>query len=92
MSDLLNQVYLDSLGHAFALGDNALIPHGSFTETGPQNLVFSAVNSNNHQLTWGVLSLTIETLASFMNGAGFGRARFTIFDGNIEVGTGSIEG
>ena len=28
----------------------------------------------------------------FMNGAGFGRALFTIFDEDIEVGTGSIEG
>lgn len=34
VSDLLNHAYLDSLGHAFALGEDGLITHGSFTETG----------------------------------------------------------
>lgn len=43
VSDLLNHAYLDSLGHAFALGGDGLITHGSFTETGAQNFVFSVV-------------------------------------------------
>lgn len=89
--DLLNQAYLDTLGHMHVLGENALIPHGTFTQTGAQNLVFTAENANNHQITWGALCEAIEALASYMGNAGFGRAWFMIFEGGNEVGVGSIE-
>lgn len=92
VSDLLNEAYLDTLSHLLALGQHALIPHGSFTQAGAQNLVFSVVNSNNHQVTWNVLTVAIETLAGYMSGAGFGRAWFSIHQGLNEVGTGFIEG
>lgn len=92
VSDLLNEAHLDTLAHMYAVGEHALIPHGSFTQTGAQNLVFSVVNSNNHQVTWGVLTVAIEALAGYMGGVGFGRAWFSIHEGSNEVGTGIIEG
>lgn len=88
--DLLNQVHLDALGYAYTMGHHALIPHGSFTQTGAQDLVFSVVNSNNHQVTWGVLAVAIQELAEYMSGAGFARAWFSIYQGINEVGTGVI--
>ena len=92
VSDLLDQAYLDTIANMYAMGAHALISHGSFTRTGPHNLVFTAVNSNNHQMTWGVLAMAIEALASYMQSTGFGRVIFTIYDGVNEVGSGSIEG
>lgn len=87
----MDHVYLDIVGHMFVDGDHELVAHGAFTFAGAQGLLFTAANANNHQLTYGVLAEAVEALTSYMRGAGFGRALFTIFDGANAVGSGRIK-
>lgn len=50
------------------------------------------INTNNHQLTWGVLGAAIDALRDYMSQAvtGPGESWFSIFDGQNEVGMGTI--
>ena len=49
-------------------------------------------NTNNHQLTWGVLGAAIDALGEYMHQAvtGPGEGWFSVFDGQNEVGMGTI--
>ena len=56
--------------------------------TVPQGLTLSALNANNHQLTWGVLGAAIQALLNLMaNQEWWGAAMATVWDGENEVGT-----
>ena len=48
-------------------------------------------NTNNHQLTWGVVKAALEALNDYMNKSGYGEVEFSIFDGAHEVGQGAIQ-
>ena len=64
---------------------------------------FEAMNSNNHQTTWGVMGEAVGALLDWIDGgvggqaeggsggvAGPGAAFFGIWDGGREVGVGQV--
>ena len=69
---------------------DGLIEDGTFhfKEYGAGWLSF---NADNHQQTWGVVGAAIEALAQYMiTHAIYGWATFRIFDGQNQVGHGSL--
>ncbi|KAA6408378.1 MAG: hypothetical protein FRX48_08120 [Lasallia pustulata] len=48
-------------------------------------------NTNNHQMTYGVLGAAFLALCQYMQLAGFGTVRFTVWDGVNQVGAGALE-
>ena len=48
------------------------------------------MNSNNHQLTWGVLGAAVTALENHMSQYSYEAPSFTIIDGMVEVGKGVI--
>ena len=69
---------------------DGVIPGGMFYQLGANNVVLRTMNSNNHQLTYGVLGAAISALDIYMSQYYYGGASFTINDGMIEVGKGVI--
>lgn len=88
---LLDDAYSTILGHKAIWGDG-VVAGGLFQWAGAETLMLRVRNTNNHQLTWGVLGAAIDALAEYMNQAvtGPGESWFSIFDGENEVGTGTI--
>ena len=92
---VLANAYFGVQDHIAQHGDG-LLEHGifMFDLLASENIDchFYAANANNHQLTWGVVGAAIHALSNYMlteNNAG--TATFTIFDGNTEVGFGSVD-
>ena len=80
-----------------SLYQDSNIAGGSFEWTGANNLLLQIVNTNNHQVTWGVLGAAVEALGNFMRlwppgkEAALGYAvYFTITDGGTQVGVGTL--
>ena len=71
------------------IGDG-LVSSGYFRIGGDQDIELYTRNANNHQQTWGVLAAAISALQDYMSHAGYGQAAFHVFDGGIEVATGTI--
>ncbi|KAA6413775.1 MAG: hypothetical protein FRX48_02136 [Lasallia pustulata] len=81
---------IDQLDAHIAKHGDGVIPHGAFDH---QAMGFSwySVNVNNHQQTWGVVAHAVNALLTFMlNYQSFGMAQFLIFDGENQVGTGTL--
>ena len=78
-----------------AAGDGPLAK-GTF-EYGIQNAQVQAANSNNHQMTWGVLGAALAALVDYFTylQTNFdvppGRVHFSIRDGENEVGQGLFD-
>ncbi|KAI4125041.1 MAG: hypothetical protein LQ347_005505, partial [Umbilicaria vellea] len=54
----------------------------------PHGLTLSALNANNHQMTWGVLGAAIQALLNLMwTQNWWGAATSTVFDGENQVGS-----
>lgn len=54
-------------------------------------LVASFMNSNNHQLTYGVVRSAVAAVRDYMASDGdYGLVSFDIWDGDNEVGTGLV--
>ena len=47
-------------------------------------------NTNNHQVSYGVLGAVLSSIIEFMEAHGWGAATFEIWDGQILVGGGAI--
>lgn len=91
MLSLLDDAYSNILGHISIWGDGVV--HGGYFEwAGAEGLMLRMANSNNHQLTWGVLGAAIDALGDYMHHAvtGPGEGWFTVFDGPNEIGMGTI--
>lgn len=63
---------------------------GAFTQV-YDDLALWVKNSNNHQLTWGVLGTALVAIGDYfeLNG-GWGAVEFAVWDGDYEVGRGRI--
>lgn len=77
--------------HLHSSGDG-LLPNGLFHQIDSvTGLDLLCVNTDNHQITWGVLGAALSALEDFMNEHQiYTAARFSIFDGIALVGVGSI--
>lgn len=86
-----DDAYSTILGHKAIWGDG-VVAGGQFQWAGVEKLILRVMNTNNHQLTWGVLGAAIDALAESMNPAvtGPGESWFSIFDGENKVGMGRI--
>ena len=71
------------------LGDG-VIPGGKIQWVGEDDLLLFVKNAANHQVTWGVLGEALMALGDYMSKFGYGAATFAIFDGNSQVGQGTI--
>ena len=71
------------------MGDGP-ISGGNFGWVGEGGLVLNAWSANNHQTTYGVLGAAIGAISNYFDQNGYGRATFTIFDGENEVGEGFV--
>ncbi|MCJ1302668.1 hypothetical protein MMC08_005472 [Hypocenomyce scalaris] len=85
LSDAYNSVY----AHLLASGDGVLAG-GSF-EFSDNTVLLNVWNSNNHQITWGVLGSALWGLREFMQDKDtWGCATFQVWDGVNWVGTGTV--
>ncbi|KAA6408694.1 MAG: hypothetical protein FRX48_07776 [Lasallia pustulata] len=58
----------------------------------PHGLTLTAMNANNHQLTWGVLAAAIQALLTLMGAQHWwGAATSTVYDGDNAVGELDLE-
>lgn len=78
-----------------AAGDGPLVK-GAF-QYGIKNAQVQAANSNNHQLTWGVLGAALAALTGYFTylqtnvGVPPGRVHFSVMDGENEIGQGFFD-
>ena len=71
-------------------GSDGPLPGGTFTAT-TGNIVLRVWNANNHQTTWGVLGAAVWAVSSFKTTNNvYGAVNFNIYDGNNQVGQGTI--
>lgn len=93
VSTMLRTAYSIVMAHIYVgngEGDGVIGNHGNTNWADAQGLTLLTWNTNNHQTTYGVLAAAIRALWGFMDGQGFGTVRFTIFDGDNEVGAGTL--
>ena len=63
---------------------------GVFTQVF-EDVAMWVTNSNNHQLTWGVLGTALVAIGDyFEENGGWGAVEFAVWDGDNEVGVGRI--
>lgn len=95
---LAESVVLDTLAEVFEIVQQQLETHGdgviparAFDRfPSDEGMLVSILNANNHQVTWGVLQAAIEALGDYMDQYGYGSVTFQIYDGQNQVGQGSI--
>lgn len=76
-------------------GNTGLIPSdGWYGPLGPNGLSMTVWSEDNYQTTYGVLHSTLQALIGWMssNDNIFGTGSFTIWDGDNQVGHGSVNG
>ena len=76
-------------------GNIGLIPYdGWYGPLGRRGLRMLVFSEDDYQTTYGVLHSALEALVSWMSSSGhaFGTGSFTIWDGEHQVGHGSING
>ena len=72
------------------VGD-AVFPGGLFSWLGGNGHVLRTQNSNNHQMTYGVVAAALTAVIDYMQTENaFGVGSFTIYDGANEVAKGTI--
>ena len=71
------------------MGDGP-IANGAYDRLGPGNIALHVWNTNNHQITRGVLSAALDALADYVETRFAGALSFYIYDGDNEVGQGLI--
>lgn len=91
ITDLLADAQRHARVRVIAYGD-ALLAGGRFAWMGAGGMEVKVQNSNNHQVTYGVLTAALEALNGYMqSGRGLaGEADFVVFDGANEVGRGVV--
>ena len=85
---MLDEAYNTVTDQIHAYGDGPL-RGGQFFSMAEQTGV-RILNANNHQVTWSVLAAALTVLFEYMSSTGFGEATFTIHDGGILVGEGTV--
>ena len=88
---MLLAAYNSVVAHISTSGDG-LVPAGMFqVSNGATGMELLCVNAENHQITWGVLGAALNALEDFMNSNQiWSAATFGIFDGENQVGVGSL--
>lgn len=82
-------LYLEAYVTRFDEGD--LIRGGHFDWLSPPSHSLDVWNANNHQVTYGMLQMTIAAIYDYMGVHGFETATFAMFDGANQVGIGNIK-
>ena len=82
-------LYLEAYVTRFNAGD--LIRGGHFDWLSPPSYSLDVWNANNHQVTYGMLQMTITAIYHYMSEHGFETATFAMFDGANQVGVGNIK-
>ena len=91
VQDVLGMAYTEVWARIFTHEGDAIIGNnGNVQWATAQGLTFRTWNTNNHQLTYGVLAAAMVALCSFMEGTSFGTVKFTIYDGDHEVAAGAL--
>ncbi|KAA6411407.1 MAG: hypothetical protein FRX48_04687 [Lasallia pustulata] len=86
---VLNDAYNSVYAHLHTAGDG-LLPGGNF-DFADHLMVVKVWNSNNHQITWGVLGSALWGLRDFMQEKGvWGVVVFQVLDGSSWVGSGMV--
>lgn len=86
---VLNDAYNSVYAHLHSIGDGEL-PGGRFVFA-DHMMVLNVWNSNNHQITWGVLGAALWGLRDFMEEMNvWGSTVFQVFDGLTWVGSGML--
>lgn len=86
---MLVEAALDQLAQLQRDGDS-IIRTGTYDRRGQGNLVLHIWNTNNHQLTRGVLGAALDALADFIDTYWGGALQFYIWDGQHEVAQGLL--
>ena len=89
MQSMLNLASKYVLDYMQLLGDG-VIPGGMVKWVGEDDLLLFVKNAANHQVTWGVLGAALMALSDYMSKFGYGLVSFAIFDGDSQVGQGTI--
>lgn len=95
LQHLLGEAFTAILNNVQAHGDG-LVPTGVFSFYGPavgghMGCSLHVWNTNNHQITWGVLGAALNALWEYMYAnARHGGADFEIYDGPNQVALGAI--
>lgn len=86
---LVNDAYNSVYAHLMTAGDG-LLPKGKWSYKDPL-LLLSVMNSNNHQMTWGVLASAIWGMKDFMTAENiYACNHFWVYDGINLIGMGRI--
>ena len=89
--NILHDAYQNLMTFMIERGDGVMVS-GSY-DWPPSEPVLRITNANNHQTTWGVMAAAIYALADWMHTEStFGGGFFDIYDGQNQVGTGTIRG
>ena len=94
VSDFLNEC-LNAVQTTIDNGNTGLIPYnGWYGPLGRRGLRMLVFSEDNYQTTYGVLHSALQALIAWMSSTGnaFGTGTFTIWDGEHQVGHGSING
>lgn len=86
---ILVDAALDLLTQLEEHGDD-LVANGVYDRLGDGNVALHIWNTNNHQLTRGVLGATLDALADFIDTYWSGALQFYIWDGENEVAQGLL--
>ena len=90
VSNLLAAALAEITSNLKQLAADGPISGGIFTQV-VDGVAMWVRNSNNHQLTWGVLGNALAALGDFFEEEGGGGAvEFAVWDGGNEVATGRI--
>lgn len=57
-----------------------IVSGGRFERDATDTLSLHMWNTNNHQLTWGVMKPAFDALKGYMNESGYGEIQFSIFE------------
>lgn len=92
VQDILSMAYQEVWTRILAIqGDGIIGNNGNVQWATAQGLTFRTWNTNNHQLTYGVLVAAMAALWSFMEASSFGTVKFTIYDGDNQVAAGALQ-
>ena len=81
---------LNYVAQQMRMHGDGVLTGGRFTEFF-LGVSLRVVNSNNHQLTWGVMQSALTALRSWMQAYNvWGTAVFEVYDGSHQVGVGTM--
>ena len=91
VDSILNAGYTIAMAHIHAQADEVIGNGGFYVWCSTQGLTLRTWNTNNHQMTFGVVGAAFLALRTYMDFRTYGPAKFKIFDGPNEVGAGTLD-